>query len=340
MQTKRSWLIFILLALAALSLAACNALSQGAAGGDQAGEPEAAQRAAEWLVDVHQNDDGGYASFSTGANQAPSTVTGTLDAILALSAAGLDPGSATRGQESSALDYLRANSESVGALAAEDGGQAGKVSLALTAAGVDPRDFGGTDYVATLQAHLLPTGVYGVEDAYKQSLAILGLAAAGEPVPAAALEWLANSQSDSGAWGDGFGTAENPDATAMVLMALLAGGRELDDAAVVRGVEFLAAAQTAEAGWGYGPGLGTGANSTALVIQALSALGEAWDDGGGPWGVEGHSPLDALMAFQGESGAFQTDYGDGPFDDFFATVQSVPALVGRPFPLPAWQEVR
>src|SRR5690606_17429722 len=44
-----------------------------------------------WLVEQYQNDDGGYASFSNGANQSPSTIGGTLDATLAIAGAGYNP---------------------------------------------------------------------------------------------------------------------------------------------------------------------------------------------------------------------------------------------------------
>jgi hypothetical protein len=54
-----------------------------------------------------------------------------------------------------------------------------------------------------------------------------------------------------------------------------------------------------------------------------------------PFARDGVTPLDALLTYQGETGAFQADFGDGPFDDFFTTVQSVPAvaLAGAPVPV-------
>ena len=52
---------------------------------------DAVHDAVLWLIGNHQNDDGGYTSFSAGANQAPSSVAGTMDAILAISAAGYNP---------------------------------------------------------------------------------------------------------------------------------------------------------------------------------------------------------------------------------------------------------
>ena len=101
------------------------------------------QAAVFWMVDEFQNDDGGYASLSTGANQAPSTIPGTLEAMLAIAAAGHNPAAVYPGQEATPLDYLEDNDAALQAFASTNGGQAGKVILALTASAVNPRDFEG-----------------------------------------------------------------------------------------------------------------------------------------------------------------------------------------------------
>ena len=44
---------------------------------------QSGMQAIEWLKTTHQNDDGGFSSFSGGANLAPSDVGGTVDALLA-----------------------------------------------------------------------------------------------------------------------------------------------------------------------------------------------------------------------------------------------------------------
>jgi hypothetical protein len=296
----------------------------------------AAERAAAWLVDAHQNDDGGYASFSTGANKAPSTPGGTFDAMLALTAVGYPAHAPYPGEARAPVDYLLQNLEDVIDYAGEDGAQAGKAVMALAAAGEDPRDFGGSNFVALLKGHQKPNGQLG-SDPYKQSLAMLGLAASGESVPASAVNWLKARQGPGGAWDDGFGTAENADATAMAIMALIAAGQSPSSNAVKAGIDFLDATQLA-GGWEYGPGFGTNANSTGLVIQALSAAGEPWYESSGRWVMDGATPLEALAGWQAASGAFQADFGQGRFDDFFATVQSLPALSGKAFPLPAYGE--
>ena len=293
----------------------------------------AVTRAAEWMVGTYQNDDGGYAAFSAGANQEPSSVAATLDAILALVAAGYDPAVAFPGRSATPYSYLTSNVDAVVDFAAADGGQAGKVVLALMAAGVEPRVFPAIegveswDLVTVLSGHLEESGAIGAADPFKQSLAMLGLAAAGETIPDAAIEWLESRQAESGSWDDGFGTADSADTTALAIMALLAAGREPSDPSVQAAREFLAAGQVA-GGWEYGPGLGASANSTAVVMQALAALGEDFYTDSGPWMFDGRAPLDALLSYQGESGAFQADFGQGRFDDFYSTVQAIPAVSG------------
>lgn len=285
----------------------------------------AAAKAVAWLVANHQNDDGGYTSFSAGANQAPSDPAGTLDALLALAAAG--------GNTEPALSYLRANGPALEATAAESAGQLGKLLLALSAAGADPRDLGGQDYVAQLAGMVDASGSFGVADAFNHSLAMLGLKSGGENVPEAAAAWLESTQAANGSWDDGFGTTDNTDATAMAIMALLAAGRSAKDASVVAAADFLAGTQAAAGGWAYGTGLPAGASSTALVVQAITALGDDPAAGDTRWAMNGRSPLDALLLYQGQSGAFQADFGDGPFDDFLSTVQAIPAAAGRVWPM-------
>lgn len=341
MRKKSTAILFITIASFLFVVVQLNALRSTydlqSAVGVSSDQRSSAQAAVYWLVQTYQNDDGGYASLSTGANEAPSSIAGTLDAVLAIAAAGYNPAAVFAGQEETPMGYLQANSADLLAFASANGGQAGKTILALTASAADPRDFQGLDFVTVLNDQLEPTGAYSVGDPFKQALAMLGAAAVGEAVPVEAENWLVSQQAATGAWDDGFGTSDNADATAMAIMALVAAGQTPADPALLKAVEFLAGAQQ-PGGWGYGPGLGAGANSTALVVQALSALGEDWYSDASPWMKDGLTPLEALLAYQSESGAFQSDFGQGPFDDFYATVQAIPAVSGRPFPLPARYE--
>ncbi len=305
-------------------------------------QPEAAAAAINWLITTRQNRDGGYTSFSSGADRQPSTVGGTVDAVLAIASGGVDVALPGPGQRHSPIGYLGDHAADVADYAADNGGNAGKLLLALTAAAQNPRDFAGYNFVISLTQHLSPTGQYHVSDPYNQSLAMLGVAAVREDVPASAAQWLLDRQTSGGdldgSWDDGYDTLGNTDATALAVMALLAAGISPDDHSLVRAAAFLSRTQLTTGGFAYAAGLPENANSTALALQALSALGEDFYTPGGPWDAGGGTPLDALFRYQGTTGAFQSDFGAGPFDDFFATVQAVPGITGRPYPLPARYE--
>jgi len=295
---------------------------------------DSVEQAVNWLVTTHQNQDGGYSSFSMGADLAASDVAGTLDAILAISAAGFNPAAPLDEGANSPIDFLTSSSEELEAYAGVDGAQAAKIILALVASNQNPRDFTGDDFVSILLGHYSFSGQFGVETPFGHSLAILALSAAHEPVPEAAVTWLISRQAVegdvSGSWDDGFGTEGNADATAMALMALVSTGTTSTLESQASGYDFLARTRLDGGGWEYAAGLGENANSTALAVQALSAAGldlEAVN-------AEGISVINALLAWQSESGAFQVDFGDGRFDDFFSTVQALPAATGRALPLP------
>lgn len=288
-----------------------------------------------WLIENNQNDDGGYGvNFETG--DPASAPASTLDAILAIAAGGFDPDAPYEDRLATPVNYLSDNVDDLTEFAEGSGGNAGKVILALTAANQDTQDFAMNNWVLTLTDQYSATGQFNTHDAFNQSLAIMALTAVNEPVPEAAVKWLKDQQAGDGSWDDGFGTLQNADATAMSIMALAAAGVPSDDPELTKGLEFLAVSQLPTGGWEYGPEFGENANSTALVVQALAATGKNYYEDDGPWGQNGHSPLSALLNWQNSTGAFQADFGQGPFDDFFSTVQAIPAVNGKPLPLPAW----
>jgi hypothetical protein len=283
---------------------------------------EALVAAVNWLIEMHQNTDGGFTSFSIGADQAPSDVGGTLDALIAVAAA--------QAETDLILDYLSSNIDDLITFAASDGGTAGKTVFALILAGQDPSDFEGHDFVIDITNHISPTGAFGVTSAFNQSFAILGLALAGEPVPTEAIDWLVSLQSDDedilGSWDDGFGTLANADSTAMAVMALRVVGQDVNSDEIVAALDFLVNTKLPTGGWEYGPGFGENSNSIALVIQAAIVSAEDIYAPDSRWMTGDFSPVEALLSWQSESGAFQADFGEGRFDDYFSTIQSIPAL--------------
>jgi hypothetical protein len=332
-------LVLVAFALIALDAgrAAAVAPSPAATNSELGDQPAALSQAIHWLITTHQNDDGGFSSFSSGANQAPSDVGGTVDAMIAIAAAGYDIAAPHPEQTASPIAYLRGHGTAVADYVARGGGNGGKLLLALTAAGEDPTDFAGYNFAISLTQQLSPTGEYNAVTPFNQSLAILGVTAVNEPVPPAATQWLKDNQEQGGefdgSWDDGFGTQGNTDATAMAMMALVAAGESPTSTELISATAFLSRTQTETGGWAYSPdpNFSENANSTAMALQALSALGEDFYSDNGPWSQNGSAPLTALLGHQDAGGGFL--FFGGP--NFFATVQSVPGVTGKPYPLPA-----
>lgn len=327
-------LLFVLLIIASLVVVASARVeaNQSTVFPDQR---QSAAVAVTWLYQEAQNEDGGFGiDFGTGLPV--SSVTTTLDAVLAISAAGYSAGKPYFDAEKSAIDYLDDNAADVITYAEIDGGTNGKIVLALSAANENARDFAGQDFVAQLLGKYESSGDYNCTDGtgYCQALAMLALSAVGETVPEKGIGWLEELQDDDGSWSDGFGTDQNVDATALAVMALLANGREIGDKSVADALDFLESSRLSSGGWEYGAGYGENANSTALAIQALSAAGENFYESSQTDAVT-VSPMDALLSWQNSTGAFQADFGQGEMDNLFATLQAVPAVTGKPYPLPS-----
>jgi hypothetical protein len=297
-----------------------------------------ALRALAWMNEM-QNSDGSWPGWYGGVD-----TSAAVDSVLAFASAGFDPASVSNGGDS-ALDYLASDAftytrDVTGVILPA---QAGKLILAVASAQQDPRAFGlyplvhgsaglPINLVAELQAAYQPaSGAYsttakkgwssGAASTQNQAWSVLGLAAAGETVPADAVAFLVSLQEPDGGWGYGFGG--DVDTTALVLQALLATGTITPgNQSVVDALAYLRGQQDALGGWGN-------ANSTAYALQGLLAAGQ---DLLGDWSTDGVGPYQALVADQKVDGPFSSTW-IGPSDNDFATRQAVPALLGVPYPL-------
>lgn len=248
----------------------------------------------------------------------------TADAVLAFAAAGYDPHTVrASGSVSSAMDYLAATASDYAALSPD---AAGKLALAVVAAGDDPASFGDVDLVDVVNGYYSPTvGAFAGDpgNTWHQALPILGLRAAGEDVPPTATQRLRELQQADGGWKydlNPWSPASDPDSTGLAMQALAAAGEPVGSAALVSATAYLRDQRNLDGGWGS-------ANSTALAIQGLLAAGI---DGRDPaWLVRGRD----LFAVLGEAQKPDGPFTYGAFDDAFATRQAVPALVGRTLPL-------
>lgn len=265
-------------------------------------ERSAAEDAAKYILTTQQPD-GGFGGFGTGQS---------VDAILALRSAGIDPASVVAPSGLSTVDYL----ESVVATA-PDAATYAKFALGAAALGLDPTDVGGIDLVAAAQARIDPaTGRYAPGNNFGEAIAILGLQCTGNEANAGAVAALVEAQEANGGWGFG------PDNTAIVLQALVAAGIQLDDPAIVDGIAYVRAAQLADGGWGFTPDA-SDASTTASVIQGLIATGE--DVESSVYTRAGGTPVGFLLASQQADGSFPG------FDPAFAANLAVPALMAHSF---------
>ncbi|MFI5313830.1 MAG: prenyltransferase/squalene oxidase repeat-containing protein, partial [Candidatus Dormibacteria bacterium] len=285
-----------------------------------------ASRAIQYLQGQQSGSDG---SIPAG----PSTAVVSEEYAIGAAAAGYDPSALRHGSGPSVIAYLAAHA----AAACTSAGACGELLQAVAAAGLNPASFGGVDLLTTLNGfYAAGTGAFGDGEAFTQALAIQGLVAAHQPVPAAALHRLVTAQDSDGGWdfllikddpngSTNFDTSDT-NSTAMVLMALDAAGVHTRDHAALT---WLHTQQDADGGFPYQSGAGTDPDSTALVLQALLATGQ--NPEAPAWAPGGHGPLARLIASQNSDGGFT--FPGNPAPDPFTTAQVPPALERAGYPL-------
>ena len=345
-SSRRGWPAW--LAAAALAVTAVGVLAPTAEAVPPTDDPmTGAELASAWLADTVTPD--GYVE---GFGGAPATGA-TIEVALSLAA--------TRTNDAAfaaAVAWLTDNAEAaiVDGNGVDSPGSIGGLLLVLDAAGLGPDAVSDVDLLARLADSLgdHTAGLYGETDptfdgAFRQSLALLGLAAHGVTPPASAVQWLVDQQCDGtnpGALGGWMAyradlgtpcptpsavTFEGPDTnqTAMAAQALAA----LGTTPTSDPLTYLGLAQGADGGFPYYPGGDVDPNSTSLVVQALVASGE--DPAAAPWAGVGTSPLSSLLSWQldgPDEGALASPYSAGAADAF-ATRQAPWGLAGEPFPL-------
>lgn len=287
-------------------------------------QTDAATKALTWLVG--QQSDNGSIGDDAGA---------TTDLIAAIVALGMDPNSVLK-NGNSPVTYLATQAATY---AGKSVGSAGKLMLAVIAAGQDPTSFGGVNVISMVEkGYDSATGQYGATPT-DQVFALLALASAGQTAPPAAITALEKFQLADGGWSfDGTAeTGSDTNTTSLAVQALKA--TNSSSAALAKAQSYLLSQQNADGGFPYSKsspfGSDTDANSTAYVIQALVAL----DIDPDTLKQGDNTPLTALLALQNASGAlrYQAAFPD---DNLFATVQSIPALLLKPFPLKTAVSIR
>lgn len=260
-------------------------------------------QALDWLKQ-QQATDGGYG-----------TVGATADVVLAFASAHTD-------LPDGIIVYLEEQASSVSG----NVGSAGKLAQAVAAAGYDPRDFGEQNLVQEIRnGYNAAGGDYGNTGDYAvwtQAPAMLGLAAASEPIPPKAVAYL-KSLATNGSWGGG-------DATGQAIQALIAAGEPLTTTEITEGIAYLKTQQQADGGFAVGDGE-SNSNTTGYAVQALLAAGR--NPTGEEWTTtSGATPITYLFANQQDDGSIWYQANDPGFSVASSTRQAIPALVGRAFP--------
>jgi hypothetical protein len=278
------------------------------------------EAALAWLRDQQEADGGFATAFSDGSDYGA-----TVEAILAVVAAGEDVSQWVSSAGASPLDYVAAQ---VASGQVTDAGPLSKAVFVAVATGQDPRSFGGTDLIAELQAlQDADSGMYG-STLFAHAYAMLALHNAGVSVSGASVDVLTSQVTEDGGWalfgGTTPGTADT-NTTALAMQALVAVGKP---GAAVGAKPYLRRVQNEDGGFPYQKpsrwGTETDANSTAVVVQALNALDEPM----GEWAAAGTDPLGALLALWDEDSGAYLWKSQVASANLLATAQAVQATEG------------
>ncbi|MFE2722199.1 prenyltransferase/squalene oxidase repeat-containing protein [Kitasatospora sp. NPDC059327] len=259
----------------------------------------------------------------------------TVDAVLAFAASHSSDQAAARATAWLAKPEIIGGYLGDGTTEAYAGATA-KLLLAVEVRGGNPAGFGGVDLPARLRSLQTAEGRFSdrsqwgdYSNAFGQSLALIALHRTPGDAPAAAVDFLANSQCADGGFPVSFGAATctgDPDATALAVQALAATGRA---AKAASGLAWLASRQNADGGFAASGATASNANTTGLATQALLSAGRFGA------GLKGWS---RLVKFQqgcatdpAVRGAVAYDAsGFNPGNGARATAQAVLGLAGTP----------
>lgn len=191
-------------------------------------------------------------------------------------------------------------------------------TLALVAAGRNPRSAGGRDFVQAITSSLR-NGRIGTLVATNQ-FGILALKAAGVPIPGSAKRTLLADQNADGSWPVAVGGDGDSNLTATGIQAAIAAGVSRTDPVITRAIASLARFRS-RGGYALSVGTAPDAQSTAWVLSGLSSAGRA--------DAAARAFLGGLQSANG-SFAYQRGMAITPV---WVTAQATMGLAGRSFPL-------
>ncbi len=211
-----------------------------------------------------------------------------------------------------------------------------RMILAIVAAGEEPTDFGGVNYVAGLKDTCRSDAATGYtqigyeNDLHDDFWGVMALVAADESVERDIIEFILYHQNDDGGWSGVVGAGSDTDNTTAAIMALAAAGEDTKAAAIVGGLEFLQSVQNADGGFPLVPDGVSNAVSDSWAILAIVAAGN--DPSGSMWVRSGNTPVSHLLSLRHSSGYFERTPGDASMEECM-TAYAIAALLGNPYPI-------
>jgi energy-coupling factor transport system substrate-specific component len=221
----------------------------------------------------------------------------------------------------SIVDYMRARAGSL-----RDIGELERTVLALRAAGVSARSFGGRDLVAAISRQRSANGSWKGNNGWT-AFGVLALKASGGSGVGRSAHWLARQQNRDGGFGFRPQAVSDVDDTGAVLQALGAAGLRRSSAAR-RAVAFLRSAQNGDGGFAQMRGGSSNAQSTAWAVQGIVASGRR----AGSLSRHGRTPLTYLRSLQSADGSVRYSRSSGQ-TPVWVTAQVLDAYEGAAFPI-------
>ena len=191
-------------------------------------------------------------------------------------------------------------------------------TLALVAAGHNPRSAGGRDFVQVILSST-HSGRIGTLVATNQ-FGILALRAAGSPIPASARRTLLADQNRDGSWPVSPGGSGDSNLTAAGIQAAIAAGIPRSSTVVTRAVTALRRFRS-HGGYALTRGSAPDAQSTSWVLSGLHSAGRG-----------NATARTYLGSLQSRSGAFAYQRGLA-ITPVWVTAQAAMGYAGRSFPL-------
>ncbi|MGD8544883.1 MAG: NosD domain-containing protein [Candidatus Bathyarchaeota archaeon] len=251
-------------------------------------------------------------------------------AVMAIAAVGEDPHTWRNGGPS-IVEYLKANQNLLNISKATD---VARYMLSMTAAGEDPRNITGTDYVAVLEG-LHVNGQIGhqslLNDDFWSVLALASAEKANSTIIQDSMVFIKNNQNSDGGWNWAVGGSSDVDDTSAAILALIAGGEPPSSHVIEDGLVYLKQNQMENGGFQFFGG--TNSASDSWAIDAIVAAGQNPTD---PyWTKNGNNPVTHLLTLQNPDGSFNWTSNDSyGIDKKRMTSYAIPALVGKPYPIP------